>query len=262
MTAPMLLPGETFAPCVGRFLVHRRGGAGVRPTFATRGRIRENRVQMEGETGRPSSGGVSSTALMRDTRHDYHRLHRVLAARARWLGSRDCESAAQETLARSLRNPTPQAAIEYYFSDDLPPDQPAPEWPLDQLLAWLHGVLTFVVREEHNRASSRREVLLGGADSESSLRLMGSLDRADPAPDQLDMLIQKEMQQIVVECLPALEPEYRTVLKMRAEGLKYEEIAVRLGTNENTVATWVSRGIKTLAQRVRRRTQLGTKTNG
>jgi RNA polymerase sigma factor (sigma-70 family) len=215
---------------------------------------------MEGENSGPDSRGLSRLALMRDTRQDYHRLHRVLASRARWLGSRDCEGAAQETLARSLRNPASQAAIEYYFSDDLPPDLPAAEWRLDQLLAWLHGVLTFVVREEHNRASSRREVLLGGADSEGSLRLAGSLDPADPAPDQLHLLIQKEMQQIVVECLPALEPEYRAVLKMRAEGMKYEEIAVRLGTNENTVATWVSRGIKTLAQRVRRRTQLGTKT--
>ncbi len=217
---------------------------------------------MEGETSGPDTGGVSCLAPMSDTRHDYRRLHSVLVSRARWLGSRDGESAAQEALARSLRNPISQVAIEYYFSEQLPPDCPVPEWPLDQLLAWLHGVLTFVVREEHNRASNRREVLLSGSDSEGSYRPMGALDRADPAPDQLDMLIQKEMQQIVVECLPALEPEYRAVLKMRAEGLKYEEIAVRLGTNENTVATWVSRGIKTLAQRVRRRTQLGIRTDG
>ena len=32
-------------------------------------------------------------------------------------------------------------------------------------------------------------------------------------------------------------------------------IALRLGVSENTVATWVSRGIRTLAQCVRRRTQ-------
>jgi len=231
-------------------------------TFATLRWIRENKVQMEGNASRPGSGRVSCLARMPDTRQDFHRLHRVLVSRARWLGSRDSESAAQETLARSLRNPASQAAIKYYFGEDLPPDLAAPEWPLDQLLAWLHGVLTFVVREEHNRASNRREVLFGGADSEGSSGMTGSLDPADPAPDQLDMLIQKEMQQIVVECLPALEPEYRAVLRMRAEGLKYEEIAVRMGTNENTVATWVSRGIKTLAQRVRRRTQQGIRTNG
>ena len=216
---------------------------------------------MEGESSGPDRGG-SRSVLMRDIRHDYRRLHSVLVSRARWLGSRDSESAAQEALARSLRHPTSQVAIEYYFSEELPPDSPAPEWPLDQLLAWLHGVLNFVVREEHSRASTRREVVLGGADAEGFSGALGGLDPADPAPDQLDTLIRKEMQQIVIECLPALDPEYRDVLKMRAEGLKYEEIAVRLGTNENTVATWVSRGIKTLAQCVRRRTQLGIRADG
>jgi RNA polymerase sigma factor (sigma-70 family) len=199
-------------------------------------------------------------ALARDAGSDYRRLLAALASRARWLGSRDPESAAQETLTRSLGNPDSQAAIEYFFGEELPANTPPPAWPLDQLLAWLHGVLTFVVREEHNRASSRREVLLGGRQPADSTHWSG-LDPADPAPDQLHALIQKEMQQIVIECLPALDPEYRAVLKLRAQGLKYDEIAVRMGINENTIATWVSRGIKTLGQCVRRRTQLGIRPN-
>jgi len=197
-------------------------------------------------------------ALARDASSDYRRLLAALASRGRWLGSRDPESAAQETLTRSLSYPSAQAAIEYYFAEQLEPGVPEPAWPLDQLLAWLHGVLNFVVREEHNRASSRREILLSGGEA-ARPEWSAPLDPADPAPDQLHALIQKEMQQIVLECLPALDPDYRTVLRMRAEGLKYEEIATRLGTNENTVATWVSRGIKSLGQCVRRRTQLGAK---
>jgi len=197
-------------------------------------------------------------ALARDATYDYRRLSATLASRARWLGSRDPESAAQETLTRSLGYPNSQAAIEYYFSEELEPGIPEPIWPLDQLLAWLHGVLNYVVREEHNRASSRREILLGSAQT-AHAESSAPLDPPDPAPDQLHALIKKELQQIVVECLPALDPDYRAVLKMRAQGLKYEEIAARLGTNENTVATWVSRGIKTLGQCVRRRTQLGVK---
>ena len=59
----------------------------------------------------------------------------------------------------------------------------------------------------------------------------------------------------MVDCFPMLDLEYRTVLKMRVDGLKYGEIAIRLGVNENTVATWVSRGIRELAQCVRRRTE-------
>jgi len=235
---PLLQPGGTLAVL----------------RFATVSWIRENKPQMEGETPEPEVGSLCRTALMREALHDYRRLHSVLVSRARWLGSRDSESAAQEALARSLKNPGSHAAIEYYFSDALAPGAEPPEWPLDQLVAWLHGVLNFVVREERSRAGARREILLSGWGSDEAGR-MPALDPADPAPDQLAGLIREEMRQIVVECLPALEPEYRAVLKMRAKGAKYEEIALRLGTNENTVATWVSRGIKSLSQCVRKRTQ-------
>jgi len=182
----------------------------------------------------------------RDARIEYRRLLGTLESRARWLGSRDPESAAQETLRRSLEDPRSQSTIEYYFSDELPPNSIPPDWPLDRLFAWLHGVLHFVVREEHNRVSNRREVLSG---------TNGYLDSPDPAPGQLDKMIQRELQEIVVECLPELDSEYREVLKMRASGLKYGEIALQLGVSENTVASWVSRGIRTLAQCVRRRTE-------
>jgi RNA polymerase sigma factor (sigma-70 family) len=197
-----------------------------------------------------TAGGRSILSETRDAITDYRRLLNALGSRARRMGSRDPESAAQETLKRSLENPLSQAAIEYYFSEELPLDASTPAWPLDQLMAWLHGVLHFVVLEEHNRASSRREFAAGWAD-DNSIRL----DRADPAPDQLDALIRRELQQIVLECMPALDADYQRVLKMRANGLKYGDIALRMGVSENTVATWVSRGIRTLAQCVRRRTQ-------
>jgi RNA polymerase sigma factor (sigma-70 family) len=184
---------------------------------------------------------------MRDVKVEYRRLLATLESRARWLGSRDPESAAQETLRRSLEDSRSQSAIEYYFSGELPSGSIVPQWPLDRLFAWLHGVLHFVVREEHNRVSNRREVLAAGPN--------GALDPADPAPDQLDRMIQQELQEIVVECLPALDSEYREVLKMRASGLKYGEIALQMGVSENTVASWVSRGIRTLALCVRRRTE-------
>lgn len=187
----------------------------------------------------------------RDAISDYRRLLNTLGSRARRMGSRDPESAAQEALKRSLENVISQPAIEYYFCDELPPGAQPPEWPLDQLMAWLHGVLHFVVLEEHNRVSNRRELsgLTRGADDRNRL------DPADPAPDQLDSLIKKELQQIVIDCLPALDADYRRVLTMRADGLKYGDIAEQLGISENTVATWVSRGIRTLSQSVRRRMQ-------
>ncbi len=190
----------------------------------------------------------------RDAAIEYRRLLAMLASRARWLGSRDPEGAAQESLRRSLENASSQAAVEYYFSEDLPIGLKPPAWPLDQLFAWLHGVLQYVVREEHNRASNRREVPIGDIRSE---RLDGNyhLDPADPAPDALGALLQKELHGIVVECFPRLDREYRTVLRMRVDGLTYGEIAIRLGVNENTIATWVSRGIRELARCVRKRTE-------
>jgi RNA polymerase sigma factor (sigma-70 family) len=199
----------------------------------------------------PSAGGRSILSETRDAISDYRRLLNTLGSRARRMGSRDPESAAQEALKRSLENSVSQPAIEYYFSDELSPDATPPAWPLDQLMAWLHGVLHFVVLEEHHRLSNRRELVgwARGADDR------GVLDPPDPAPGQLDALIQRELEQIVIDCLPALDADYRRVLKMRANGLKYGDIAQRLGVSENTVATWVSRGIRTLAQSVRRRTQ-------
>jgi DNA-directed RNA polymerase specialized sigma24 family protein len=40
------------------------------------------------------------------------------------------------------------------------------------------------------------------------------------------------------------------VLLLRAQGLKYEQIAVRLGVSGNTVATWVRRGTQAVARLV------------
>ena len=50
-----------------------------------------------------------------------------------------------------------------------------------------------------------------------------------------------------------LSRPHREVLTLRMDGLKYGEIARRMGINENTVATWVSRGIHELGRRIRKR---------
>ena len=196
-------------------------------------------------TGQPSAPAERPAAA------DYRRLLAALASRARRLGSQDPESAAQEALKRSLENANSQPAVEYYFSQDAPASLAPPEWPLDRLFAWLHGVLHYIVREERNRARFQRETALGAAGSEPA-------DPADPAPDQLDTLIRKELEEIVAECFPKLDREYRAVLRMRVDGMTYGEIADRLGVKENTVATWVSRGIRELGRFVRRRSGGGT----
>jgi RNA polymerase sigma factor (sigma-70 family) len=181
---------------------------------------------------------------VRDASSEYRKLVTALASRARRMGSRDAEGAAQEALKRSLANPASRAAVDYYFQEHLPAGLGAPDWPLDQLFAWLHGVLRFVVLEESARLSHRREVLAVDGDT---------LDRCDPAPDQLELMIDDEQQTIVRECLSELGEDYRRVLSLRAQGLKYAEIASRCGVNENTVATWLRRGTRAVAQQVRER---------
>jgi RNA polymerase sigma factor (sigma-70 family) len=204
--------------------------------------------------GDPLAREQLSVSPARAAGSDYARLLAALASRARRLGAHDAEGSAQEALKRSLQNSISKAAVEYYFSQDLPAGLQPPEWSLDQLFAWLHGVLQYVVREEHSRVSNQREVPLA-AMAANGLEVRSLLDRADPAPDQLDQLIQQELQAIVADCFPRLDREYRTVLTMRLDGLKYSEIAIRLHVNENTVATWVSRGIRELARCVQKRTK-------
>jgi RNA polymerase sigma factor (sigma-70 family) len=179
--------------------------------------------------------------VARDPVIDYRRLASVLASRAARLGSRDPESAAQEALRRSLENPKSQPAVVYYFGEESPAGA-APEWPLDQLLAWLHGVLRYVVAEERSRVGFRREA--------SALSIPES---PDASPDTLDRMIEQETRAIVADCFAGLDRDHREVLELRMNGLKYVEIARRLGVNENTVATWVSRGTRELGRRIRKR---------
>jgi len=195
---------------------------------------------------RLSTQPSSETGPARDAARDYRRLLGTLSARARWLGSRDPEGAAQEALKRSWENARSRQAVEYYFRETLAADARDPEWPLDQLFAWLHAVVYNVIREEQSRAGFRREV-----HSESEGR--GAIDPADPAPDPLDALLREERAGILNDCFRSLDDDSRKVLVMRADGLKYDEIARRLGVNENTVATWISRGTRALGQLVRRR---------
>ena len=76
---------------------------------------------MSPQAGPPVTGERLPTPPARDAANEYRRLGATLVAKARWLGSRDPESAAQETLTRSLENSDSRAAVSYYFSQN-PPD--------------------------------------------------------------------------------------------------------------------------------------------
>ncbi|HTI38404.1 MAG TPA: RNA polymerase sigma factor [Vicinamibacterales bacterium] len=186
---------------------------------------------------------MQGQTIVRDPATDYRRLVAALASKAARLGSTDGEAAAQEALRRSLAHPISRAAIVYYFREDPAIGAESPEWQLQQLFAWLYGVLRFVVREERAHASARREFRSDD----------GVMDVCDPSPDQLEALIDDELRGIVRECLTSLKGDQRRVLLLRAEGLKYEQIAARLGVSGNTVATWVRRGTHAVTRLVEER---------
>lgn len=185
----------------------------------------------------------ASPTRERDIATEYRQLVSILAGRAARLGSRDPEAVAQEALRRSLDNAKSRQAVDYYLGEELPSNAAAPEWPLDQLLAWLHGVLQNVVREEQKRAGFRREV-----------SVVSISETADVAPTVLEVMVEREMRSVVFDCFANLDADYRKVLQLRMDGLKYNQIARRLGMSENTVATWVSRGIRELGRQIRKRT--------
>jgi RNA polymerase sigma factor (sigma-70 family) len=207
---------------------------------------------MQSQTG-PTTGELAPAAAAREQGIEYRRLLAILSSRAQRFGSRDPEAAAQEAFVRSWENEKSQAALEYYFREQPNINAVLPSWSLDQLLAWLHTVLRYVVSEERSRAAHRLEVSF---DRFSDTKAREHVpEPREPSADQLQQLLQRELNSILTECFPRLEARYRTVLRMRGLGMKYEDIAARLGEKENTVATWLSRAVRDLAKCVKRRTK-------
>ena len=207
---------------------------------------------MQPQAGNSGPGELEPEPTPNGISGDYRRLLNVLATRAHRLGSRDPEAAAQETFTRSWENVRSQAALEYYFRERVGAEAVPPVWSLDQLLAWLHTVLRYVVSEERNRTSYRLEISLDqSSETYEDTRIP---EPRDARASQLERLLQQELESIVSECFPKLDTGYQAVLRLRGSGLKYHEIASRLGEKENTIATWLTRALRDLANCVRRRT--------
>ena len=58
---------------------------------------------------------------------------------------------------------------------------------------------------------------------------------------------QQELERILFNCLDQLPGDQRSVIIMKEyEGMKFREIAEVLNTSENTIKTWLYRGLKQL----------------
>jgi RNA polymerase sigma-70 factor (ECF subfamily) len=74
--------------------------------------------------------------------------------------------------------------------------------------------------------------------------------RRDGAPNAEMALLQAERHRLVQAALSLLSPQERQVLELRAEGLRYREIAGLMGLQVSTVATFLLRAVRKIARQI------------
>lgn len=75
-------------------------------------------------------------------------------------------------------------------------------------------------------------------------------DEADGTPDAESMLLQAERRNQVRRGLSLLSAQERQALELRAEGLKYREIADLMELQVSTVATFLSRAVNKISRQI------------
>lgn len=141
----------------------------------------------------------------------------------------DVEDCAHEALSRALEG-----------RERLRPGEPVRPWVI--------GIARHVAIDTlraNKRARQRTVTDRGDDDAESSL-----LDRvADPTPGPEERAGTNERAARIEAALAKLPEEHRSALIMfHVDGLKYQAIAARLDVPMGTVATWIARGRKAIAE--------------
>jgi RNA polymerase sigma-70 factor (ECF subfamily) len=109
------------------------------------------------------------------------------------------------------------------------------------LRGWVFRVAHNLARDEHRRKRRRP--------AQSFEDAQGSMDaQADSRATPEQQLIAQEREGQLVAALQRLPPHQRQCLHLRAEGLRYREIAEVLGAGVSTVAEWVQQALRTLGK--------------
>lgn len=117
----------------------------------------------------------------------------------------------------------------------------AADGPQPNLRGWVFRVAHNLARDEHRRRLRRPSQPL--ADEHGDLP-----GNADPQATPEQQLIERERTRRLEEALDRLPARQRECLHLRAEGLRYREIAEVLGAGVSTVAEWVQQALKTLGK--------------
>jgi RNA polymerase sigma-70 factor (ECF subfamily) len=107
--------------------------------------------------------------------------------------------------------------------------------------AWMFRVAHNLAQDEHRRR--KRKPSESWQDE--------GLERAEPEdrrPSPEESLLEREQDARLKNALARLPQEHRRCLHLRAEGLRYREIAEVLQVGTSTVAEWVQKGLNTLGK--------------
>jgi len=109
------------------------------------------------------------------------------------------------------------------------------------LRGWVFRVAHNLARDEHRRR--RRRPSQSFQEAEINIEV-----RADPRATPEQQLIAQEREDQLIAALERLPAHQQQCLHLRAEGLRYREIAEVLGAGVSTVAEWVQQALKTLGE--------------
>jgi RNA polymerase sigma factor (sigma-70 family) len=112
---------------------------------------------------------------------------------------------------------------------------------------WVVGIARHVALDVlRQRRRALREEPVDGPDSDAGTRTLASL--VDPAPTPDDHAALRQRAERVDKALATLSDEQQAAMRMfHVEGIGYQVIAARLRVPLGTVATWLSRGRRAVA---------------
>ncbi len=119
---------------------------------------------------------------------------------------------------------------------------------IDRFKPWIYRIATNFCLEEGRRKSRSKTVSFTTTVSQEGETTIVEEGQAEGTYYNPEMTFRKqEIEHILFDCLDELPRDQRSVIVMKEyEGMKFREIAEILNTSENTVKTWLYRGLKQL----------------
>lgn len=141
----------------------------------------------------------------------------------------DVEDCAHEALSRALEG-----------RDRLRPGEP--------LRPWVIGIARHVAIDAlRSKKRTRQRTAADGHDGDVDTSLIDRV--ADPTPGPEERASTAERAERIERALAKLPEDHRKALVLfHVDGLKYQAIAAQLGVPMGTVATWIARGRKSIAE--------------